>query len=160
MCPFVMRPGDLIFIRGTGLVVQPIKLVTRSCYSHVVGYVKDDLFIGVQDFKRTRYEKLSHYEGLSDVYTCPTLSPFQRAIILAFAKAELGSRYDRVLLAWQAARYLLGITLPYPENRKRICSTLWADAYRAAGVDLAPGVKYPSPADLMKSPLLQQIGDF
>lgn len=160
MSSLEMRPGDLIFVRGKGLVVKPIKLVTRSKYSHVCGYVKKDLFIGVQDFRKTRYEVLKRYEGVSDVYTCDILTSWQRAMIVTYAKSELGSRYDYLLLGWEAVRYLFGITLPYSRNGKRICSTLWADAYRTAGVDLCPGVKYPSPADLIKSPLLRHIGSF
>ena len=155
-----MLPGDLIFIRGQGLVIEPIKWMTNSKYSHDVGYIRDNLFIGVQGFQKTQYEVLSRYKGQSDVFTCDLLTFEQREKIVAFAQSELGSRYDHLLLVWEALRLLFGIFLPYYKNKRRICSTLWADAYRSVGIDLSPGIKYPTPADMVKSSLLRQVGSF
>lgn len=36
------------------------------------------------------------------------------------------------------------------EAPARICSYLWADAYRQNGIDRWPGIRFPSPADVPK----------
>ncbi|GMA55480.1 hypothetical protein GCM10025857_68370 [Alicyclobacillus contaminans] len=48
--------------------------------------------------------------------------------------------------------------LPWRERHTVICSTLAADAYRVAGVELCPKVRYPAPADVAESQLLRKVG--
>jgi len=153
-----MRAGDLILVRGNDLLDRAIERVEHSPYSHVAGYVGDGLIIQAEGFRRTDYGALSFYGG-QGVFTCPGLTDEQRRRIVAYVEAQVGTHYDYLCLAWELARYALHLALPrWVERERFLCSTLWADAYLSAGVDLCPGVWFPSPADLAQSPLLEQVG--
>lgn len=154
-----IRSADLILVKGTGWISKTIKDVGRSLYSHVAGIVKENELMEAQGFKRTGYQVLDYYAGRADVFTCDELTEVQRRLILECVKQEVGGNYDYLLLAWEFLRYVFNLILPYKEGRtRRICSTLWADAYRSVGIDLCPGIKYPSPADVAQSKLLRKIG--
>lgn len=154
-----IKLGDLILVRGTGPISRAIEEITDSPYSHAAGLVGENELIEANGFRRIGYEALHEYADVGDVFTCDTLTDEQRRKIVDYVKREVGGHYDWSLLFVELIRYALHIILPYREPASaRICSTLWADAYRAVGVDLCPGVKYPSPADLAKSPLLRKVG--
>lgn len=152
--------ADLIFIKSKRWIDFPIKLVTQSQYTHVAGYVGSNSLIEAQGLRKTGYVGLDIYQDVSDVYRDPNLSLQQRQQIVSFAQKEIGSQYDYVLIGWEALRLVCGVILPYAKSNRRICSTLWADAYKSAGVDLCPNHSYPTPSDLVKSPRLRKIGDF
>jgi uncharacterized protein YycO len=152
-----MKPADLIFVRGHDIVSRAIEDITDCPYSHVAGYVKDNELIEAQWYRKVGYQTLDHYDGLYDVYTCDQLTDTQRKLIIEYATKRIGTRYDYLLIAWEALRYLAHITLPYHNDYRVICSTLWSDAYRYAGIDLCPGIRYPTPADLAQSKLLRKV---
>ncbi|UOF88862.1 hypothetical protein LSG31_13020 [Fodinisporobacter ferrooxydans] len=155
-----LRPGDLVFVRGTTWFEKAIEDITSSQYSHVAGIVKENELIEAQGFRKTGYQGLDCYYGQSDIFTCAGLSDEQRQAIIECVLSEVGTRYDYILILWEAVRYLLHKVFPYKETKRRICSTLWADAYKAAGIDLCPGIRYPSPEDLAQSKLLKKIGSY
>ncbi len=155
-----LQLADLIFIHSNRWIDFPIKLVTQSQYTHVAGYVGSKKLIEAQGLRKTGYEILGTYKGVSDVYRYPHLTLQQTQQIIVFAHNEVGSRYDYLLIGWETLRHVFGVILPYVKNKRRICSTLWADAYKAAGVDLCPNQPYPTPSDLVKSPCLRKIGAF
>lgn len=154
----MIRIGDLILVHGDGFIPREIEDVTKSSYSHVAGIVKENELIEAQSFRKTGYQALDYYQGHADVFTCDTATDRQRQLIVEYINEQIGTHYDYLLLAWEASRYLLKWVWPYRERKRRICSTLWADAYRYAGIDLYPGVLYPTPSDLSNSPLLRKIG--
>ncbi|GIM47050.1 hypothetical protein DNHGIG_25990 [Collibacillus ludicampi] len=160
MTSFVIRPGDLIFVGGSDLLGRIIEEVTDSPYCHVAGLVKENELIEAQGFRKTGYQGLDYYAGRADVYTCDSLTNEQIKEIVEYVTDFVGTRYDYLLLAWEWARYKLHRVWPYKETKTRICSTLWADAYREAGVDLCPGIIYPTPGDLAKSSLLRKVCSF
>jgi len=153
----MFKPGDLVLCRGKGLFDRAVEDVTDSPYSHVAGIVSDRYVIEAQAFRKTGFQRLDYYSG-QDVYTCDALTDEQRIQIMDYAEAQIGTHYDYLLVLWEAARYILHVVCPYVERRRYICSTLWADAYQVAGIELCPGVKYPTPADVAKSPLLRRCG--
>lgn len=155
-----MKLGDLIFVRGDAPIPKIIEEITDSPYYHVAGLVKENELIEANGFRKTGYAGLDYYWGHADVYTCDSLTDEQRQKIVEYVTAFVGSRYDYPLIVWEAARYLLRWVWPYKEGKSRICSTLWADAYREVGVELCPGIRYPSPADLAQSKLLRKVGSF
>ncbi|UOF90751.1 hypothetical protein LSG31_00265 [Fodinisporobacter ferrooxydans] len=156
-----MKLADLIFVRGTSFLDRSIEDITSSSYSHVAGIVKENELIEAQGFRKTGYQALDFYSSHADVYRCENMSDFQRDKILQYVTNEVGSRYDYLLIGWEAIRYLLHTMIPYREPpQARICSTLWADAYKSAGIDLCPGIKYPTPRDLAESKLLKKIGNY
>ncbi len=153
-----LQLADLVFVRGTRWLDFPVKLVTQSQYTHVAGYVGDGNLIEAQGLRKTGYEPLTTYENAADVYRDPHLNASQKQQIMEFIYKEIGGRYDYLLIGWEALKFIFGVVLPYAKNKARICSTLWADAYKSAGVDLCPKHKYPTPSDLVKSPYLRKIG--
>ncbi|SPF52853.1 conserved hypothetical protein [Candidatus Desulfosporosinus infrequens] len=154
-----IKLGDLIFEKGTDFISDAIEDISRSAYSHTAGLVKEHELIEANGFKKIGYQALDYYAGRIDVYTCNDLTDEQRKAIVDYVIKEVGGHYDYVLFAWEFIRYMFHCMLPYQEGKTvRICSTLWADAYRQVGMDLCPGVKYPSPGDLAISKLLRKVG--
>ncbi|KPV41842.1 hypothetical protein [Alicyclobacillus ferrooxydans] len=153
-----LQLADLIFVRGTRWLDFPVKLATRSQYTHVGGYVGKGQLIEAQGLRKTGYEPVATYERAADVYRCTSLTPVQINRIMDYVHHEIGGRYDYLLIGWEAFRHIFGLMLPYFKNQRRICSTLWADAYRAAGINLCPQHQYPTPADLVMSRYLRKIG--
>ncbi|WCK55442.1 hypothetical protein PP175_05685 [Aneurinibacillus sp. Ricciae_BoGa-3] len=153
-----LLPGDLIFAKGTGWESYAIEKFMHSPYSHVAGVVNENQVIEAMNFKKTGYQSIAYYSGFSDVYRCDLLTATQRQQIVKYAQVNVGSRYDYLLIVWEVVRYLLHKAIPYFKTKRVICSTLWADAYLAAGLNLCPDVKYPTPGDLANSKLLRKIG--
>ena len=98
------------------------------------------------------------YKWKADIFTCDTLTEKERMDIAKYVRSQIGTTYDFLLLFLEAIRYTFHVMLPYKEYNNYICSTLWADAYKSTGVDLCPGIKYPSPEDLSQSKLLRKVG--
>lgn len=153
-----LQVADLVFIHGTRWLDFPVKLVTHSQYTHVAGYVGIGKLIEAQGLRKTGYEPLATYKDAADVYRYPRLTISQRQQIVDYVYHEIGGQYDYFLLGWEALKHVFGVVLPYVKNKARICSTLWSDAYKSAGVDLCPRLRYPTPSDLVKSPYLRKIG--
>ncbi|MCL6454247.1 MAG: hypothetical protein K6T78_11605 [Alicyclobacillus sp.] len=156
-----IKPGDLIFIRGTEGVAGPIKKITRSPYTHVAGAIFDDRLIESQALRRTGYQDLTCYQGVSDVFTCPRLTEKDRRAIVAYVTKHIGTRYDYVLFGFLACRHLFGEMMPVCAlKRRHICTTLWLEAYQSVGIDLCPGITYPTPGELSQSPELEFVGSY
>ncbi|UUZ80622.1 hypothetical protein LJK88_38180 [Paenibacillus sp. P26] len=153
-----MRPGDLVLIRGVTLIGDTIEFITHSPYSHLAGVVNPQQLFEAQGFRRAGYQSLIFYAGRGDVYTCDELTDCQRRRIVVAAERHAGAAYSYLLLGWELIRYVFGLTLFAPRDwHPIICSTLWARAYQAAGVDLCPGTRFPTPADIAASPKLRKI---
>jgi hypothetical protein len=153
-----MKPADLVIVRGTDWMGRVVEEITQSPYCHVAGIVKENELIEANAFRWTGYAGLDAYKGQADVYTCDLLTDEQREKIVEYVTAFVGTHYDYLLLFWEWSRYKLRWVWPYKEKHSRICSTLWADAYREARVDLCPDILYPTPRDLANSPLLRKVG--
>lgn len=158
--PSEIRPGDILLIRGNTWIDKAIKLITGSSYTHVAGVVRPDKAVEILPFKKTGYQNLRTYTGRADVFTCDNLTDEQRQKIVDHIVGKVGTKYDYKLVIWEASRYLLNWVWPYQASDNSLCSTLWADAYRKAGVDLCPNVPYPSPGDLELSTILRKIDSY
>jgi hypothetical protein len=160
---YEMRLGDLVLVRGTEGLSREIEWITHSPYSHVAGLVKPNELIEAQAFRRTGYQALDTYSGCADVFTCDHLTDEQRATIVAGVERYIGRRYSYLLIGWELLRYTLG-TMLIPKKSWHpavICSTLWVvEGYRYAGIDICPGIRYPSPADVGNSKSLRKVGSF
>lgn len=156
-----IRPGDVLLIRGDTWIDKIIRIITGSPYTHVAGVVNSDEAIEILPFKTVRFRKLSSYTGRTDVYAYSDLTDEQRKKIVEQVINKVGTKYDYKLIFWEASRYLLHWKWPYQAgNNCCLCSTLWAEAYRKAGVDLCPDILYPSPGDLGNSAILQKIESY
>lgn len=154
----MFKPGDIVLVRGVGGISEVIEDITNSPYSHTAGIIQGTEIIEAQGLRKTGYNDISVYKGTADVYRCSLLNSDRRKRLIELAKFEVGSHYDYLLLFWELIRYKLHISLPYDEGNSRVCSTLWAGLYKEVGVDLCPGIKYPSPGDLARSKLLEKVG--
>lgn len=152
-----IQPGDILLIHGNTWVDEIIKLVTRSPYSHVVGVVNTHQVVEILPLSKVRFRKIQDYIGRADVFTCDRLSVDERRKIVNYVKAKIGTPYDYSLLIWEASRYLFNWVWPYKNKDSSLCSTLWSEAYRKAGIDLCPDVKFPVPGDLAKSRYLHKV---
>lgn len=155
-----IRTADLLLVRGGGFMDKVIEFVSHSAYSHVAGVVKDNEIIEALGFRKTGYQGIDSYAKESDLFTCDALTDDMRKQVVQFVVNTVGTSYDYFLIAWEAEHFLLGIDYPYKENGTYDCSTLWADAYKSVGIDLCPGIEYPTPGDLSESKLLRHIGSF
>jgi hypothetical protein len=156
-----IRQADLILVRGDDLIGEVIETITHSPYSHVAGVVKPNELIEAKGFRKTEYQGLDYYVGKADVYTCDELTDEQRAQIVSNVEKFVGRRYSYLLLGWELVRYVFGIMLLTPKDwQPIICSSLWVEAYRRAGIDLCPGIRFPTPGDIAQSKLLKKIGSF
>lgn len=155
-----IRPGDILLIEGNTWIDKVIRLITGSSYTHVAGVVNPDEAIEILPFKKTGYQKLRTYAGRAHVFTYDNLTDEQRRKITEYIFSRLGTKYDYKLVLWEASRYLLHWVWSYKAGNSTLCSTLWAEAYRKAGVDLCPDIIYPSPGDLGNSPILQKIESY
>jgi uncharacterized protein YycO len=152
--------GDLLLVRDTDFVSRSIEFVTHSPYSHVAIFTGPDELVEAQGFRKVGYQDLGKYEGKADVFSCDQLTDAQRARIVQSVKSHLGQHYDYLLLAIEFVRYVFGLMIPWREHNTVICSTLAAGGYRDAGIDLCPGILFPSPGDLAQSKLLRKVGPF
>lgn len=152
-----IQPGDILLISGNTLVDKIIKLVTRSPYSHVVGVVNPNQVVEILPLSTVRLKKIQDYTGRADVFTCERLSNDDRRKIISFVMGKIGASYDYDLIIWEASRYLFNWVWPYDNKDSSLCSTLWSEAYRKAGIDLCPDVKFPVPGDLAKSRYLHKV---
>lgn len=154
----MVRKGDLLFVHGTSWCDVAIEDITHSQFSHVAGFIGDHELVEAQGFHSVRFRSPNAYKGESAIYTCDSLTDDQRTQIASYVIGEIGDHYDYLLIGWEALRYLFHWTIPFAEPfHSRICSTLYSDAYREVGVDLCPGIRYPSPGDLAESKLLRKV---
>jgi uncharacterized protein YycO len=152
-----IRLGDILLVRGNTWIDKIIRKITGSPYSHVAGVVNSQEAVEILPFQKTRFQKLSSYTGRTDIFTCIDLTREQRRKIVEHIANKVGTKYDYKLLLWEVSRYLLNWKFPYQAREKCLCSTLWTEAYRKAGVDLCPDILYPSPGDLGNSSILQKV---
>ncbi len=152
-----IRPGDIILVYGSTWIDQVIKKIIRSDYTHVAGVVKSNEVIDILPFTQAGYKNLRLFAGKADVFTCDTLTDDQRRKIVDYVNRKVGTSYNYWLVVWEGCRYLLNWQWPYKTGKSGLCSTLWADAYREAGVDLCPEAIFPSPRDLADSRLLRKV---
>lgn len=149
--------GDIVLVKGEDCLSEVIEDIQGSIYSHAAVIVKENEIIEARGFEATGYDGLDKYKGQADIFTCDSLNDKQREGIVKYIENEVGGHYDFVLLFLEFIRYVFHIILPYKKPfHSHICSTLCSDAYRSVGVDLCPGIKYPSPKDLSESKLLRK----
>ena len=163
-----LRIGDLFLVDGSGLISKAIEDVeygrrkVARRYSHVAGYIGNGQLIEAEGFRKTGYAPASKYAGCADVFRCVSLTREQQKQILRLALWRVGGQYDYLLLGMEFIRCAFGIVIPYREPpNARICSTLWAvGIYRNIGIDLCPGIRWPTPKDVAESKLLAKIGSY
>lgn len=174
-----VRSGDLLLLRGRGVLARAIQIAGRSRYSHA-GMIAwwDGVPISLEATAHgvvavTLASRLDEYDGRLDVFGAnPDLRwpEFRRAEAVNWMIRMAGRRYGyrtlmRVaLLHVPLARLVLRPRLEdgnggtTPETAEPICSEAVALAYRlGGGVDPVPTLsdRYTEPADLARSPFFR-----
>jgi hypothetical protein len=157
----VIKPADLILVRGSGLIAGAIAGITHSLYSHVAIVVKENELFEAQGFRPVGYQSLDFYAGCADVYTCDELTDEDRAAIVATILTYKDRHYSYPLLAWEFMRYTVGpIIMPVYDWQPIICSTLAATGYRQSRFDLWPRTRWPTPGDIPLTQRLRYAGSY
>lgn len=155
-----LQPCDIVLVKNeTSWISEEIEEVTKSIYSHSAIIIKENTLIEAGTFD-VRYNALDSYNGHYDVYRCPFLDSFDKAQIVNYLVKQIGKKYDYKLLIYEWVRYRLNIILPFwfKNSDSVICSELVKDSFlNTIGINLTPGIQYPSPKDISESKLLTKI---
>lgn len=153
-----LKVGDIILVKGRDLLGKTIDDIEHSKYSHSAIYIGSGKIVEAE-WNKVICSPMEKYAGQADIFRPKfDLTIVQQSKIVEYAKSCVGEPYDYFLLLLELVRYALHVILPYKEHKKVICSVLVDDCYRKAGIELCPGVKYPSPADIAISKLIIKIG--
>jgi cell wall-associated NlpC family hydrolase len=143
------RPGDLLLFYGGRRLGWWIERATRSPFYHVALYDRDGCVIDAvpQGVVRRCID-----DGTTGTRFIVARPPQERGeAALAWASAQIGRRFDALgMLVVLADLAMRRGKLRYRPTRRFTCSHLVTEAYRRAGIDLAPG-RDPAlvvPADL------------
>ena len=151
------RAGDIGLVRGRGLLMWLVRVVTRAPYGHAILLTGDSTIVEAQPSGARRTENRHR-----DVHWCTNLSrdltDVQRSQIVVWALAHLGTPYSWVddleiglveLFGW-APRWM---RRRLASDQTLMCSQLCVAAYRlGADVELFPGKPdgAESPGDLWR----------
>lgn len=159
----VLQPGDVLLIEGNQYLSAAIKYLTQSTWSHAALYAGDALPESSDGGPRPRLievvlgdgciasplEKYATYN--TRICRAVALTPEDRAKVVDFMVARLGTRYDTKNI-FDMLRYFLPAP-PVPvrwrrrmiafgsgEPTRAICSTMIAEAYQSINYPILPEI--------------------
>lgn len=169
----LIKNGDVLLYRGTGVTSWLIQKISGSPYSHVgvAAWWNNRLMVleavGKGVVASVLSENLARYHGGVDYFWCKQEIPeADRLKMLDFAQLQLGKEYNFFEVAWSG----LGASLRIPAKRedgtlkhaagKFFCSQYVSDIFRVAVVDLAINLSSDRtpPGAIAESPLLKFKG--
>lgn len=156
----LIQEGDLIFIKGKGIIQEAIEDISHSPYSHCAILIKTNELIEAQFGRKTGWQALDIYKDVSDVYRCDEMTEEQRKIVIDYVVSCIGEKYSVKLILWEGLHYVFHIDCPMEEEHEHDCSQLIVDGFRRANLDPNANLRYLSPGDLAKSNLLRYVGSF
>ena len=152
-----MQAGNILLVRGSGLISWIIKVVTHSEYSHVALVISETEIIEIDSFKRVSIRKnpYSNYD-LIHVLDIPDR---KRDKVVAFAKAQLGKQYDYAQLLEILFEMVFHTRLYLNSKNKLICSELIDLAFMSQRINLVPGKRRGcvTPEDIAESPIVARL---
>lgn len=152
----LIQPGDVVLTTTLESMSQTIQKVTGSDISHAMICVGQSSVIdSTGDGVHARnLDRILLEPGCSGYVLRPVnpLTIEQLRTVIAFARAAIGTRYTRI----GAAKSVWAGLVP---GRRQFCSRLVAQAYRSAGINLAPDADFCHPGELQKSKALVEVPD-
>lgn len=154
----MLERGDIVFVRGRETFVDDAirvgemlldKVPYADAYVHVAIFLGGNMVMEAQGGRKAGISFLGQYEGDYDIGHV-LLTKEQREMVVEAAKKLYGRRYDWWLIFYIALEALGFHLSRFHERKKRICSTLVYDAYKAAGVVLCE-TSTPTPNELLQS---------
>lgn len=155
-----MKLGDILALKNTTtLIGKLIKYFTKSSYSHICVYIGNGIAIEADGYVgKINYRDINDYKNNLDIYTCD-MTGEQRKIICKYAISQIGQKYDYMLIFVLFLRKIFKLKIRFKDSKSDICSELCNDAYLKANMRLIKK-RYPSPQDVVSSPLLRFNGTY
>lgn len=123
---YVMKTGDIVFVKGNGIVSRTIRLIDKGQFSHCAIIVKDNrvLEANVGIKSRIKYFDYKDYEILSI-----NLSVDQINKLNSTCTTYIGRKYDYAQFIWLGLMDMIGLNIPRKSNDRKylICSELVED---------------------------------
>jgi len=170
-----LQDGTILLYRaGKGLIGKAITYFTGMPYAHVAGYVAGftlESTIWWSGFWWKSGIRIALGAKQADEYWQP-VKELNLEQIMSMQRYFISNINKR--RPYNIAKFLV-LALVYPTRRfwqkigwipfsadyhGDVCSVVWDEAYRAAGIDLFPhrSEEYTAPGDFRKSKLLKQVG--
>lgn len=158
----MLKQGDVILVKGNGLISWAIKKFTNSPYSHAACFYGDGHFIE-SDWGGVKLAYMSKYENTDyDIYRCTEANKQQLWLASEWMLSQAGSKYDYLGILGIAKQILFNQETNIWDNKDRYwCSELVADGYIKAGIPLEAekDTRRISPGDLARSQIMVQINE-
>jgi hypothetical protein len=157
-----IKPGDVLFVWGSGPIDNAIELVTHGP-SHCALFLDSDTLSEAQAGRTTGTSPITDYLEENDkrleVWRDESLSNADRKKMVAYAKRHFGIHYDYLAILVELARFELDIPInSFHEGKRRICSSYVNDIARSANHDWSAVPYAPAPIDLLNSGKLTRKG--
>lgn len=141
----ILKPGDLVFVWGTGITSWAIEEITHGP-SHVAIYIGNGKLIEAQGFTKVRIIDLSFYDDcITKVIRFEDLAVDKG--ILWLTNEELGREYDYRDIFILFVQCVFRIKIPWHEGKRVLCSRLARDFLFRCGL-LIPD-KNMTPRDVL-----------
>lgn len=156
----MIKTGDVLLVKGNGVISKLIKLVTRSKYSHVSLAISDTYVIEI-DWKYRLQIRPIEYKSF-DVYRLNRdLTNEDLFKMLDYAYSLIGTKYDFSKIVSLFFEMIFGKRgkMLFNNPSKYICSDIVDLAYQQIGIDLVEkyGEQDVTPDDISKSKQLRFI---
>lgn len=154
-----IKPGDVLFVWGDGIIDDAIELVTGGP-SHCAMFIDSQILVEAQAGRETGTALLIDYLITNDrleVWRDETLTDGERSKMVKYAEEHFGIHYDYLAILMELERFVLHVPLNFSEGKRRICSSFVNDCAKSVGKDWAK-VNAPAPLDLLNGGNLKWKG--
>jgi len=153
----LIRPGDIVFTRNSGIMSRVVRMRTLSqwsCVGIVVGRTEGTIKVISAKWGGVVVDELRNFGKHIQVLRCESATPEQIKRMLDFSIELVGKNYD-----WCGILDFLFLQR-LQSDRRWFCSELIYSAMNYSGIDILDGKKktgFVSPGDLYESPLLRFV---
>lgn len=156
-----IKPGDVLFVWGKGLVDETIEWVTHGP-AHCAIFIDNKTLAEAQAGRVTGTALLAYYleeKYRLEVWRDESLTDDERIQMVSYARNHFGIHYDYLAILVDLARFKLDIPLDnFHEGKRRICSSYINDCAKSVGHNWSSVDYAPAPVDLIKGGKLTQKG--
>lgn len=156
-----IKPGDVLFVWGNGLIEKAIEEITHGC-SHCALFIDNNTLVEAQAGRKTGTIPLVEYLNSDkhlEVWRDESLTDDERNQMVAYAKDHFGIQYDYLAILVELARFELNFPLNFHEGKRRICSSFINDIVKSVGHNWSSVIHTPAPVDLLNSGKLTRKGE-
>lgn len=153
-----IQAGDLLFVWDKNLIGEGIEWVTHGA-AHVAVFVGEDKLYEAQGGRTLGGCDLSFYQSDDkvarlEVWTDPTWTNEQRAMVLDVAKKYENTPYDYKVIGWELLHFELGVDIDFYDNKDTLDCSEFANALGLEFGKKWADMKHPAPADLLNGGVL------